>query len=491
MIARTIEKNGIPPSMLELEITESIFMRDLERVNAALAELRELGVTCAIDDFGTGFSGLSYLADMPIDNLKIDESFVSRLDMQSEAPIIEAIIGLGRGLGLNIIAEGVESANQAASSSRMAVRGCRVTSSAHRCPQPRCRCSSSATTSERSIGPLVSATQQVRSDALQVPQGSSASRILASICGGGGAVSVDDDELTVMLAALVPAEPRTRCHRRCEVRPCALPSGHSAAWSPLSGGYRGGRRAAGSPVQNAVAQAFNGAGIDLQTGDSPDPERWLPALMTHLTMAPLILRVHLPTPRSRDVGGAREITGRDARTSENSGGGRFVGGGSRGADGQPGGRPSGATDPSEPRGKGPGNTAGKSSPVVNEPVHEKPVAKKPSRASRSVRSRSRRSRSRRSRSRRSRSRRSRSRRSRSRRSRSALTKGQRTSSRRLTDGSWIRERLKSSIPLPGSTQRRQGRVRHDEDGEDDAHDFPKLAYCPLRRREVVRADRRR
>jgi diguanylate cyclase (GGDEF)-like protein len=110
-----LRRHDIPPGMLEIEITESIFMRDLEQASIELAELRAMGVRCAIDDFGTGFSGLRYLHDMSIDALKIDQSFVSCLQTDHDiSPIIDAIIGLADRLALDVVAEGVETQDQVA-----------------------------------------------------------------------------------------------------------------------------------------------------------------------------------------------------------------------------------------------------------------------------------------------------------------------------------------------------------------------------------------
>jgi len=110
----SLARHSIPGGALEIEITESIFLRDLERARASLDRLRELDVRCAIDDFGTGFSGLRYLADMSIDSLKIDQSFVSCLGERDNAPVVDAIIALGQRLDLDIVAEGVETEAQLA-----------------------------------------------------------------------------------------------------------------------------------------------------------------------------------------------------------------------------------------------------------------------------------------------------------------------------------------------------------------------------------------
>jgi diguanylate cyclase (GGDEF)-like protein len=110
--ARVLRNTGLDPMLLELEVTESLAMQDPERIMATLADLKGLGVKCSIDDFGTGYSGLSHLMGFPIDKLKIDKSFVATLDTDREAPIVVAVVALARGLGLEVVAEGVETTEQ-------------------------------------------------------------------------------------------------------------------------------------------------------------------------------------------------------------------------------------------------------------------------------------------------------------------------------------------------------------------------------------------
>jgi EAL domain-containing protein (putative c-di-GMP-specific phosphodiesterase class I) len=99
---------------LEIEITESIFLDDLAESETKLRTLRDLGMRVAIDDFGTGFSSLSYLSKLPVDTLKIDQSFVSRITEEPEAKgIVATVIALAHTLHLRVIAEGVENAEQA------------------------------------------------------------------------------------------------------------------------------------------------------------------------------------------------------------------------------------------------------------------------------------------------------------------------------------------------------------------------------------------
>ena len=105
-----LERFHLPASSLQLEITESRIVADLGRARTVLNELRGIGVTIAIDDFGTGFSSLSQLQQLPIDEIKIDRSFVMRMETdRNDAVLVRSIIELGRNLGLRVTAEGVES----------------------------------------------------------------------------------------------------------------------------------------------------------------------------------------------------------------------------------------------------------------------------------------------------------------------------------------------------------------------------------------------
>jgi diguanylate cyclase (GGDEF)-like protein len=109
MISYYLEEFAVPASMLEIEVTESVLMADPARAKSVLDRLHELGVRIAIDDFGTGYSSLAYLRRLPVDEIKIDKSFV--LDMVTnteDALIVRSIIDLGHNLGLSVVAEGVE-----------------------------------------------------------------------------------------------------------------------------------------------------------------------------------------------------------------------------------------------------------------------------------------------------------------------------------------------------------------------------------------------
>ena len=112
-VARALEASGLPARLLELEITESVVMHNAPEARVMLEELHQMGVGLSIDDFGTGYSSLNYLKRFPIDKLKIDQSFIRDLSVDSDdAAIVQAIIALAHGLRLRVVAEGVERADQ-------------------------------------------------------------------------------------------------------------------------------------------------------------------------------------------------------------------------------------------------------------------------------------------------------------------------------------------------------------------------------------------
>ncbi len=114
IIQQAMDSAGIEPSGLEVEITESMLMTDPARVAAFLGEIQAMGVHIAMDDFGTGYSSLSYLKRFPIDTIKIDRSFVADISEEAEdVEIVRAIINMGHALGREIVAEGVETEEQA------------------------------------------------------------------------------------------------------------------------------------------------------------------------------------------------------------------------------------------------------------------------------------------------------------------------------------------------------------------------------------------
>ncbi len=112
-VARILSETGLAPEFLELEITESTVMQNVDFTRAMLGELQEMGVSISMDDFGTGYSSLSYLKKFPFHTLKIDRSFVRDLkDNPQDTAIISAVIALGCGLNLRVVAEGVENIEQ-------------------------------------------------------------------------------------------------------------------------------------------------------------------------------------------------------------------------------------------------------------------------------------------------------------------------------------------------------------------------------------------
>lgn len=114
-VMRTLATHQFDPSRLELEITESVFIANIDQTKKMLAKLSSIGVRIALDDFGTGFSSLSYLCAIPFDTVKIDRSFVAQIGaLEGAAPIISAVTGLGAALNFQTVAEGVENTNQLA-----------------------------------------------------------------------------------------------------------------------------------------------------------------------------------------------------------------------------------------------------------------------------------------------------------------------------------------------------------------------------------------
>ena len=112
-VSDAITASGIDPQKLELELTETAIVDCTPNILDKLAGLRDLGVTIAIDDFGTGYSSFRYLSSLPIDKIKIDQSFVRRMVVNSsDAAIVKGIIAIARDLSLRVVVEGVETAEQ-------------------------------------------------------------------------------------------------------------------------------------------------------------------------------------------------------------------------------------------------------------------------------------------------------------------------------------------------------------------------------------------
>ena len=131
-VAELLERHGLPPEVLTLEVTESLMLHDPQRAGEVLADLKELGVGLALDDFGTGYSSLEHLKRLPVNELKIDKSFVMSMDRDpADRAIVASTAALGRSLGLHVVAEGVESA---ASASVLAAIGCDMAQGFHYSP---------------------------------------------------------------------------------------------------------------------------------------------------------------------------------------------------------------------------------------------------------------------------------------------------------------------------------------------------------------------
>jgi EAL domain-containing protein (putative c-di-GMP-specific phosphodiesterase class I) len=112
-VREAVATSGLDPHYLELELTESMVMQNIEEVVDILSQINDMGIQLSLDDFGTGFSSLAYLKRFPIDRLKIDQSFVRNCDSDPDDMIIsQTIIALAHGLKIKVIAEGVETAEQ-------------------------------------------------------------------------------------------------------------------------------------------------------------------------------------------------------------------------------------------------------------------------------------------------------------------------------------------------------------------------------------------
>ena len=112
-VAHILAETGLSPQCLKLELTESVLIGDVSGTREILSELKSLGVGLSMDDFGTGYSSLSYLQRLPVDALKIDQSFIARLDRDATAgPVLRAIVALGNALSMDVVAEGIETRAQ-------------------------------------------------------------------------------------------------------------------------------------------------------------------------------------------------------------------------------------------------------------------------------------------------------------------------------------------------------------------------------------------
>jgi len=113
VVEQILEETGMPGKRFEIEITESLFAEDMNKISGTLKTLKEKGIAVSVDDFGTGYSSLSRLKDMPIDCLKIDRSFVLGVDSRkNDQSIISAILSMAKGMDIRVIAEGIDNDRQ-------------------------------------------------------------------------------------------------------------------------------------------------------------------------------------------------------------------------------------------------------------------------------------------------------------------------------------------------------------------------------------------
>ncbi|MEO1082593.1 MAG: EAL domain-containing protein, partial [Pseudomonadota bacterium] len=112
-IARVLQKYGLPASKLEVEVTESLFIRNPEHTKTILDDMRTMGLRVALDDFGTGYPALSYLKEFEVDTIKLDRSFISSIGSRDiDLRIVEGIVRLAKSLGLTVVSEGIETPEQ-------------------------------------------------------------------------------------------------------------------------------------------------------------------------------------------------------------------------------------------------------------------------------------------------------------------------------------------------------------------------------------------
>ncbi len=112
-VAATLEASGLPPAWLELELTESVIMQDIEQAAAKMSRLRDMGISISMDDFGTGYSSLSYIQRLPFESVKIDQAFVREIRVATDRPpLVGSIIGMAHALHKRVVAEGIETESQ-------------------------------------------------------------------------------------------------------------------------------------------------------------------------------------------------------------------------------------------------------------------------------------------------------------------------------------------------------------------------------------------
>ena len=199
LVAGALARAGVAPELLEVEITESVCLDDAQGVGDRLQRLRAMGVRCSIDDFGTGYSGLAYLARLPLDSLKIDRSFVSRIGTaDSQEAIVDAVIALAHSLRLNVVAEGVETVEQA---SYLRSRGCdQIQGYLFSRPVP------AEDVARLLNGPTPAAGARHLVLVSAPPRSADLGRLLHAVCGDAAMGTPDPEAVSALVAALEPAE---------------------------------------------------------------------------------------------------------------------------------------------------------------------------------------------------------------------------------------------------------------------------------------------
>jgi EAL domain-containing protein (putative c-di-GMP-specific phosphodiesterase class I) len=113
VVMEIINRAGVSPRLIDLELTETTFLEDHESARRQIVALQKQGISFSVDDFGTGYASFTYIEKLPVNRLKIDQAFIHNMSSRPEgSAVIRAIIGLGRGLGLRVVAEGVETEAQ-------------------------------------------------------------------------------------------------------------------------------------------------------------------------------------------------------------------------------------------------------------------------------------------------------------------------------------------------------------------------------------------
>jgi diguanylate cyclase (GGDEF)-like protein len=321
VVERILDRTGLDPSLLELELTESVFLHDVAGASATLRRLRSLGVGCSIDDFGTGYSGLTYLATMPIDSLKIDRSFIGAIRGElDESPIVEAVIALAHSLRMTVIAEGVETDPQARF---LRAHGCeQMQGYLFSPPLPAHEIEHLLLLREDAVAPAPASAVASRGIVAPRPE---VSRLLRAVAENEELVDVDERLVADVLAALAVGEPIAAGSSSLRSASVRLAAGTFIGLMPIGGGMA----AAGAlpmPAQQVAARVFDQVGVEV-----PAPKELVvpaPVAVRHdrdgdrriVVVAPPAAVALPAAPRHTDPGDIRPVTGARAGTTGRNGG---------------------------------------------------------------------------------------------------------------------------------------------------------------------------